>query len=104
MSMYPHMRESLDAALNVACAAAPKRKALGLSTDQLINICCALVAHQAALQVGLDLMRALDEVEDAALPPAAVSARTHFAGALVVTGYAAFETPSNSEDPSNGNG
>ncbi len=95
---YPHMRASLDAALAVAAAASPKRQALALSTEQLIDICCALVAHEAALKVGLDLVRALDPVEDTALPAEAIEARTHFAGALVITGYATFEAPLKSED------
>lgn len=99
---YPHMRASLDAALAVAAAASPKRQALALSTDQLIDICCALVAHEAALRVGLDLMRALDPLEDSALPVDAAEARTHFAAALVITGYATFTTPSNTEETSDG--
>ena len=99
---YPHMRASLDAAMAVAASGSPKRQALSLSTDQLVDICCALVAHEAALQVGLDLMRALDPVEDSALPADAAEARTHFAGALVITGYATFNTPSNAEETSDG--
>ncbi|WP_341990336.1 hypothetical protein [Azorhizobium sp. AG788] len=96
------MRASLDAALAVAAAASPKRQALALSTDQLIDICCALVAHEAALKVGLDLVRALDPVDDATLPPAAAGAITHFAGALVITGYATFEARSNPEENHDG--
>lgn len=104
MSISANMDAAVQAATRIAGARTPKRPAIGLSTDETVNMASALVALDVTAGLSLDLVVALDALEDGVLPPAAAAARLALVNALVAIGYAALETPFNNEDRSNGNG
>ena len=77
----------------------PRWHAVNASTEQIINMACAVAALDTVAGAATDLLGALDDLDDAQLPPAAALARQVLTRALVSIGYVTLANPAKPEIP-----
>jgi len=99
----PAIRKNLDdgvaTATRIVGHVNPRWPAVTASTEQIINMACAVAALDTVAGAATDLLGALDDLDDAQLPPKAALARQVLTRALVSIGYVTLANPAKPEIP-----